>query len=92
MPAHTLNQTPAPVKDAPRALLDGLQQHLQPLTGGAQDYDSLLQAIAAARFVLIGEASHGTHEFYRERVNITQRLILEKGFTAVAVEADWRLR
>jgi erythromycin esterase-like protein len=66
-----------------------LQQHLQPLTGGAHDYDSLLQAIAAARFVLIGEASHGTHEFYRERVNITQRLILEKGFTAVAVEADW---
>jgi erythromycin esterase-like protein len=89
MPTYTRNPTPAPVKDAPRALLDGLQQQLQALTGGAQDYDSLLQAIAAARFVLIGEASHGTHEFYRERVKITQRLILEKGFTAVTVEADW---
>jgi erythromycin esterase-like protein len=39
--------------------------------------------------VLIGEASHGTHEFYRERAQITKRLIVEKGFTAVAVEADW---
>ena len=42
-----------------------------------------------ARFVLIGEASHGTHEFYRERARITRRLIEERGFTAVAVEADW---
>jgi erythromycin esterase-like protein len=39
--------------------------------------------------VLLGEASHGTHEFYRERAQITKRLIREKGFTAVAVEADW---
>ena len=39
--------------------------------------------------MLLGEASHGTHEFYRERARITQRLIEEKGFTAVAVEADW---
>jgi len=36
-----------------------------------------------------GEASHGTHEFYRERARITERLIKEKNFTAVAVEADW---
>jgi erythromycin esterase-like protein len=39
--------------------------------------------------VLIGEATHGTHEFYRERGFITRRLIAEKGFAAVAVEADW---
>ncbi len=45
--------------------------------------------IGDARFVLIGEASHGTHEFYRERARITKRLIEEKAFTAVAVEADW---
>src|SRR5262249_894757 len=45
--------------------------------------------IGRARFVLLGEASHGTHEFYRERAQITKRLIAEKGFTAVAVEADW---
>ena len=39
--------------------------------------------------MLIGEASHGTHEFYRERARITRRLIDERGFTAVAAEADW---
>jgi erythromycin esterase-like protein len=42
-----------------------------------------------ARLCLLGEATHGTHEFYRERAEITKRLIKEKGFTAVAVEADW---
>lgn len=45
--------------------------------------------IGDARYVLIGEASHGTHEFYRIRAEITKRLIREHGFTAVAVEADW---
>ncbi len=59
------------------------------LTGAAQDYDALLELIGNARFVLLGEASHGTHDFYHERAQITQRLIQEKGFTAVAVEADW---
>jgi erythromycin esterase-like protein len=48
-----------------------------------------MQLIGDARFVLIGEATHGTHEFYRERAQITKRLIREKGFCAVAVEADW---
>jgi erythromycin esterase-like protein/predicted phosphoribosyltransferase len=59
------------------------------LTGADRDYDPLMALIGDARFVLLGEASHGTHEFYRERARITQRLIDEKGFTAVAVEADW---
>lgn len=53
------------------------------------DYDELLDFIGDARFVLLGEASHGTHEFYRERAEITKRLIHEKGFNAVAVEADF---
>lgn len=60
-----------------------------PLTGSPRDYDQLLAAIGESRFVLIGEASHGTHEFYRQRAEITKRLIAEKGFNAVAVEADW---
>jgi erythromycin esterase-like protein len=53
------------------------------------DYDPLIDQIANARFVLIGEASHGTHEFYRERAQITKRLITEKGFSAIAAEADF---
>jgi len=59
------------------------------LTSTARDYDPLLDLVGAARLVLLGEASHGTHEFYHERAVITQRLIEEKGFTAVAAEADW---
>jgi erythromycin esterase-like protein len=59
------------------------------LAGGPRDFDSLLASIGEARFVLLGEASHGTHEFYRMRADITRRLIVEKGFRAVAVEGDW---
>ena len=60
-----------------------------PLVGAPHDFDPLLKLIGDARFVLIGEASHGTHEFYRIRAEITKRLIREKGFNAIAVEADW---
>jgi erythromycin esterase-like protein len=49
----------------------------QPLSGGSDDYDALLALIGNARFVLIGEATHGTHEFYSERATITKRLIDE---------------
>ncbi|MEQ1868945.1 MAG: erythromycin esterase family protein [Vicinamibacterales bacterium] len=59
------------------------------LKGDPAQYDALLEGIGDARVVLLGEATHGTHEFYRERAFITRRLITEKGFTAVAVEADW---
>ncbi|HCA58765.1 MAG TPA: erythromycin esterase, partial [Blastocatellia bacterium] len=57
--------------------------------GELSDYDPLIETIGERRFVLIGEASHGTHEFYRERAQLTKRLIEEKGFDAVAVEADF---
>lgn len=63
-----------------------------PLRFGLADvrqYDPLLKAIGDARLVLIGEASHGTHDFYRERARISQRLIQECGFSAIAAEADW---
>ena len=51
--------------------------------------DALLERIGDARVVLLGEATHGTSEFYRMRARITQQLILRRGFRAVAVEADW---
>jgi erythromycin esterase-like protein/orotate phosphoribosyltransferase len=51
--------------------------------------DPLLAAVGAAHLVLIGEASHGTHEFYAERARLTQRLIEDHGFGAVAIEGDW---
>lgn len=71
------------------ALAAALRTAAHPLTGAPADYDPLMKMIGEARFVLLGEASHGTHEFYRLRAEITKRLIKEKNFTAVAVEADW---
>ena len=71
------------------ALTAAITAGAHPLRGAADDYDALLDLIGDARFVLLGEATHGTHEFYEQRALITQRLISEKGFTAVAVEADW---
>src|SRR5947207_12092132 len=53
------------------------------------DLGPLIDLAGNAAFVLLGEASHGTHEFYSTRTEITRRLIKEKGFQAVAVEADW---
>src|SRR2546423_1321934 len=49
----------------------------------------LLDAIGDAPMVLIGEATHGTHEFYALRAEITKALVLKKRFNLVAVEADW---
>src|SRR5581483_6175101 len=59
------------------------------VTGARQEYQALMELIANRRFVLLGEASHGTHDFYHPLAQITQWLIEEKVFSAVAVEADW---
>jgi erythromycin esterase-like protein len=66
-----------------------LASSVRPLTGAPADFDDVLALAGHRQFCLIGEASHGTHEFYRIRAEITKRLIAEHGFTAVAVEADW---
>jgi erythromycin esterase-like protein len=71
------------------SLCSAIASNAHALTDAADDYDELLELIGDARFVLLGEATHGTQEFYEERARITQRLITEKNFTAVAVEADW---
>ncbi len=72
-----------------RSLASAVRESAYPLTGAAKDYDPLIELIGDARFVLLGEASHGTHEFYAARAEITKRLITEKNFTAVAIEADF---
>ena len=59
------------------------------LSGSSADFDPILADMGGVRFALIGEASHGTHDFYRIRIELTKRLIREHGFCAVAVEADW---
>ena len=56
---------------------------------GPRDLDPLLERIGDAHYVLLGEASHGTSDYYRWRAWISQRLIREKGFSFIAVEGDW---
>jgi erythromycin esterase-like protein/predicted phosphoribosyltransferase len=87
-PQGTAGEDDAPDQEDP-ALGQIVRKSARLLTGAAGDYDALLDFVGDARFVLLGEASHGTHEFYRERARITQRLMEEKGFAAVAAEADW---
>lgn len=60
-----------------------------PTENGVPPKKEFLDLVGDAHFVLIGEASHGTHEFYAARARMTQWLIEEKGFCAIAAEADW---
>lgn len=73
----------------PNSSIDLISKKARALVGALDDFDSLIDLIGDARFVLIGEASHGTHEFYRIRAQISKVLIAQRGFNAVAVEADW---
>lgn len=71
------------------AILSEINRAAVPLTYDATDYDPLLKWIGSRKLVLLGEASHGTHDFYRERAAITRRLIEEEGFNAIAIDDDW---
>lgn len=70
-------------------LAEIIRNAAHPLSGEAGDFTPLLDLIGDAHLVLLGEATHGTHEFYAARAEISRRLIEEKEFTAIAVEADW---
>jgi erythromycin esterase-like protein len=69
--------------------IETIREKAVPLEDLSRAADEVLALVGDARFVLIGEASHGTHEFYQYRAEITKRLIAEKNFAAVAVEADF---
>ena len=70
-------------------VIDAVRDSAIPLAAAGESSDAILDLVGDARFVLLGEASHGTHEFYAHRAAITKRLIREKHFTLIAVEADW---
>ena len=70
-------------------LADWVSANATPLLRTPHDFDPLMDRIGDARIVMLGEASHGTAEFYAIRAQITQRLIVEKGFNMVAIEGDW---
>lgn len=71
-------------------LVDAIRAVAQPLEPERPDeFDQVLDLIGDVPLVMLGEGSHGTHEFYETRQRITQRLIAEKGFRAIAIEGDW---
>lgn len=80
---------PASAAMSDSELIRAIRSLALPLDGTAADHDRLVAKAADVPLVLLGEATHGTHEFYRQRALITRRLIEEHGFNAVAAEADW---
>ncbi len=70
------------------ALIDEVGRHAKPLRDPA-DLDPLVDAIGSARVVMLGEASHGTSDYYTWRLHLSRRLIGEHGFSFIAVEGDW---
>src|SRR5205814_6672605 len=70
------------------ALIPAIQRQAQALDG-LDAVEPIVRRVGNASVVLLGEATHGTHELYRLRAEISKRLIVYKGFDAVAVEADW---
>src|SRR6266545_3071419 len=75
-------------ESATKSLIGEIENIALPLDGPVH-LDPLIDMIGDARFVLLGEATHGTSEFYTWRTEITRRLVTEKRFSFVAVEGDW---
>ena len=86
--ARRYHSLAGPEPPATPELLNSVRAASRPLRDAA-DLDPLLQRIGDAHYVLLGEASHGTHEYYSWRAALSRRLILEKGFHFLAVEGDW---
>ncbi len=78
-------------REASPALIEALRTHAEPLPAPerTEEFGAFFDRFGDARVVLLGEATHGTSEFYRARAAITRRLIEQHGFTIVAAEADW---
>lgn len=70
-------------------LIQMVCQEAYPLSGESGNLEPLYELIGDAQIVMLGEATHGTHEFYQLRAEISKQLILRKGFDVIAVEADW---
>lgn len=95
--AATKGDARAPMRRALRPLSPGEETLVRNLADAAEsfpsietaDLDPLMERIGSARIVLLGEATHGTSEFYKMRERITRDLIVRKGFRFVAIEADW---
>ena len=88
---------PTHIRRAAQAITAGEEMLVKRIAGAAEPFDSidtadfgpLLERVGSARIVLLGEATHGTSEFYRMRERISRELIIKKGFRFIAIEGDW---
>ena len=78
-----------PSRSRPEVLATLVRESAEPIADIDDPVDAFVERVGDAKVVLIGEATHGTSEFYRMRARLTRELILRRGFTVVAVEADW---
>jgi erythromycin esterase-like protein len=85
-PAAALPPAPAP---APGAAAQAIRAAARPIAGTDADYPDLMAAARDAHRILLGESTHGTHEYYRERARLSERLVREHGIVAIAIEGDW---
>ncbi|HEX8527113.1 erythromycin esterase family protein [Allosphingosinicella sp.] len=76
-------------KAVPEGAISAIAGAARPIEGTASDYSDILAAGGGSSRILLGESTHGTHEFYRERARISRRLIEQHGVGAVAIEGDW---
>ena len=81
--AASPGEPPAP------AAVSAIRESARPVAGASSDYDEILAAASGARRILLGESTHGSHEYYRERARLTERLVREQRVGAIAVEGDW---
>ena len=61
----------------------------RPIAGSDEDYADIIAATRRSMRILLGESTHGTHEYYRERARLSERLVREHGIVAIAIEGDW---
>ena len=71
------------------ATVETIRREAAPFDATREGVHALVELVGGGRLVLIGEATHGTHEFYALRAELTRLLIAERGFNLVALEADW---
>jgi erythromycin esterase-like protein len=76
-------------RPSPDSTVSAIRQSARPVAAGGADYADILAAASASRRILLGESTHGSHEYYRERARLTERLVREQGADAIAVEGDW---
>lgn len=75
--------------DTKKDIVSLVQKSAHKLEQFPEDYSTLLKLCEKKSFILLGEATHGTYEFYQARCEITKQLILHHGLNLIAIEGDW---